>query len=111
MKAGWKSILKNEKMLFTHTRTVHSVDRVRSSLHSLADITDSSKDHKENSTKRLLQDERAVQDLDRCIIEFACDPFNETNPTLRSLQSGMVASDQLIADFETAYVDAYAVVH
>ena len=37
--------------------------------------------------------------------------FNETNPTLRSLQSGMVASDQLIADFETAYVDAYAVVH
>ena len=38
---------------------------MRSSLHSLADITDSSKDHKENSTKRLLQDERAVQDLDR----------------------------------------------
>ena len=75
MKAGWKSILKNEKMLFTHTRTVHSVGRVRSSLHSLADITDSLKDHKENSTKRLLQDERAVQDLDRCIIEFDCDQF------------------------------------
>ena len=51
MKAGWKNILKNEKMLFTHTRTVHSVGRVRSSLHSLADITDSSKDHKENSTR------------------------------------------------------------
>ena len=40
MKAELKSILKNEKMLFTHTRsrTVHSVGKVRSSLYSLADI-------------------------------------------------------------------------
>ena len=40
MKAGWKSILKNEKMLFTHTRTVDYVNRVRSSLHELANIKD-----------------------------------------------------------------------
>ena len=55
MKAGWKSILKNEKMLFTHTRTVHSVGRVRSSLHSLADIIDferpQRKFHKETTTR------------------------------------------------------------
>ena len=110
MKAGWKSILKNEKMLFTHTRTVDSVNRVRRSLHELANIKDSSKGHKENSTKRLLHDELGIQDLDKCLSEFECDPFDEMRPTLRSLQSCMVASDQLVHDFDTAHKDGESLV-
>ena len=55
MKAGWKSILKNEKMLLTHTRTVNFVNRVRGSLHALANLHDSSEGHRENSTTRLLK--------------------------------------------------------
>ena len=106
MKAGWKSILKNEKMLFTHTRTVDSVNRVRSSLHELANIKDSSKGHKENSTKRLLHDEHGIEDLDKCLSEFECDLFDETRPTLRSF----VASDQIVHDFDTAHKDGESLV-
>ena len=110
MKAGWKRILKNEKMLLTHTRTVNSVNRVRSSLHALADLTESSKGHKENTTARLLLDERGVQDLDNCITEFDCDPFDLSKPVLRSLQSGMIAPDELVQDFDSAHDDGEALV-
>lgn len=110
MKAGWKRILKNEKMLLTHTRTVNSVNRVRSSLHALANLTKSSEGHRENSTTRLLLDERGVQDLDNCITEFDCDPFDLTQPILRSLQSGMVASDALVKDFDSAHEDGETLV-
>jgi hypothetical protein len=82
MKAGWKSILKNEKMLLTHTRTVNFVNRVRGSLYALANLRDSPNSHKENSTSRLILDEQGVQDLDSCITEFDCDPFDLTNPIL-----------------------------
>ena len=43
--------------------------------------------------------------------EFECDPSDETRPTLRSLQSGMVASDQLVHDFDTAHKDGESLVH
>ncbi len=110
MKAGWKRILKNEKMLLTHTRTANSVNRVRTSLHTLANLGEYSKGHKENTTTRLMLDERGVQDLDDCIDEFDCDPFDLNKPTLRSLQSGLIASDDLIKDFDTAHKDGEALV-
>ena len=49
MKADWKSILKNEKLLLTHTRSVNFVNRVRGSMHALANLHDSSEGHRENS--------------------------------------------------------------
>ena len=110
MKAGWKRILKNEKMLLTHTRTVNYVNRVRSSLHALANLTEGAKCHKENTTTRPLLDERGVQDLDNCITEFDCDPFDLSNPTLRSLQSGMIAPDELVADFNAAHSNGESLV-
>ena len=97
-------------MLLTHTRTVNSVNRVRSSLHALANLKESSKGHKENTTARLLLDEHAVQNLENCIKEFDCDSFGLTKLTLRSLQSGMLASDELVADFEMAHSDGDSLV-
>ena len=67
------------------------MNRTRSTLHALANLKDSSKGHKENFTKRLLLDEQGVHD--------------ETRPTLRSLQSSMMASDQLVHDFDSAHKD------
>ena len=46
-----------------------------------------------------------MQDLSSCINEFNCDPFDLTKPTLKSLQSGMIASEELVKDFETAHDD------
>ena len=51
-----------------------------------------------------------MQDLDNCITEFDCDPFNLSNPTLRSLQSGMIVSDELVADFNTVHSDGESLV-
>ena len=66
--------------------------------------------HAENSTSRLRIDEQAMQDISSCINEFDCDPFDLTKPTLRSLQSGMIASEELVEDFETAHDDGEALV-
>jgi len=105
LKAGWLKILKNEKMLLTHTRTVNIVNRVRSSLHGIAQSSESEQAHSENTRNRLELDEKAVQDLQMCINEFECDPFNVENTELRSLMSGVPASDDLIKDFESAWDD------
>ena len=64
--------------------------------------------HAENSTSRLRIDEQAVQDLSSCINEFDCDLFDVTKPTLRSLQSGMIASEELFKELETAHDDREA---
>ena len=103
--AGRIKILKNEKMLLTHTHTVNIVNRVRTSLHGIAQSSESEQAHSENTRNRLELDEKAVQDLQMCINEFECDPFNVEDTQLRSLMSGVPASDDLIKDFESAWDD------
>ena len=48
------------------------------------------------------KDEQAVQDLLACIVEFVANPFDPSNPTLRSLQSGLLATSELVTDFRMA---------
>eukprot|EP00112_Aurelia_sp_Birch-Aquarium-sp1_P018096 Seg4270.2 transcript_id=Seg4270.2/GoldUCD/mRNA.D3Y31 product="hypothetical protein" protein_id=Seg4270.2/GoldUCD/D3Y31 len=106
LKAGWKNILKNETMLLSHSRTANYVNRARASLHKTANLkTSNSNIHKENTATRLKIDEIAVQDLDKCIVEFECDPFDPSNNTLRTLQSGQVAPPDLQEDLLTAKSD------
>ena len=94
MKAGWKNILKNETMLLCHSRNANFVNRIRVSLHKAANLKSSnSQFHKENAKRRLKSDELAVQDLESCIVEFDCNPFDPSYPTLRTLQSGEIASE------------------
>ena len=47
-------------------------------------------------------DELGVQDIDNCIIDFNCDPFDNENVRLRSLQSGEFASEDVEADLISA---------
>ena len=105
MKAGWLKILKNERMLLTDSRNVNKVNQVRASLHSQAKSTPSKRVHSENTSQRMKADEQAVQDIISCLTEFGSDPFDETKPSLRSLQSGVVASSLLVDDFESAQSD------
>ena len=46
-----------------------------------------------------------MQDLILYIKEFDCFPFDPASPTLRTLQSGIPASTELIRDFTTAKQD------
>ena len=53
--------------------------------------------------KRLRQNEQCVQDLIACMHEFDLFPFTPASPTLRTLESAMPASSQLVADFNSAH--------
>jgi hypothetical protein len=54
------------------------------------------------------KDEQAVQDVLACMKDFGADPFNTSLPTLRSLQSGLVALSELVHDLKTAISDGQA---
>ena len=61
--------------------------------------------HKENTTSRIKLDELGVQDIDACIVDFNCDPFDPENVQLRSLQSGQLVSKEGEDDLLSAYED------
>ena len=61
--------------------------------------------HADSTCSKIRKDEQAIQDLGACFIEFKCDPFDLSNISLYSLQSGIQASDTLAADFESAKND------
>ena len=46
-----------------------------------------------------------------CFLAFQCDPFDESNIKLTSLQSGQIAMDELVQDFETAHADGEILVN
>ncbi len=87
MKAGWLSILRNEKQLMANTRNTNNLGRIRAALHNQVNWKQLSQNHNECASARMCIDEQAIQDLISCIREFDCFPFDPTSPTLRTLQS------------------------
>ena len=75
MKVGWMQILRNEEMLLSHTINANSVNRVKADLHGQAKLKESFACHAENSKIRLCKDEKPVQNIVSCFLEFQCDPF------------------------------------
>ena len=102
MKAGWQRILGNETMLLSNIKTTNYISQLRATLHKIAEMKSYKSGHKENTTTRLKLDELGVQDIDNCIIDFNCDPFDNENVRLRSLQSGEFASEDVEADLLSA---------
>ena len=64
--------------------------------------------HVECQPARMKKDEQAVQDLLACMKDFEAEPFDISSPILRSLQSGLVASPELVLDLKTALPDGQA---
>ncbi|CAJ1050849.1 hypothetical protein KUCAC02_009112 [Xyrichtys novacula] len=102
MKSGWLSILQNEKLL-VHSRNVNNVTRIRAAHNSLATRKKAKGKHTESVPKCMREDEQCVHNLIACMDEFDSLPFNPASPTLRTLQSAMPASDELVADFKSAH--------
>jgi len=48
--------------------------------------------------KKSKNEQSVLQDLVTCMHEFDSFPFDQSSPNLRTLQSAMPASDELIAD-------------
>ena len=106
LKSGWLAILNNEKQLLSNTRNVNNINRVRRAVHHQANRKSHRKaEHADCSSSKIRKDEQAVQDISSCLNEFECDPFDHTNQTLRSLQSGIPASDSLAVDLASAKED------
>lgn len=106
LKSGWLAILNNEKQLLSNTRNVNNINRVRRAVHQHADHRrHMSEKHADCSSSKMRKDEQAVQDISSCLNEFECDPFDLTNQKLRSLQSGIPASDALGVDLASAKKD------
>ena len=69
----------------------------------MAGLKSSLSGHRENTVRRLKADEKDVQDLDQCLTEFECAPYDLSNKALRTLIAGQVASAELQSDFENAH--------
>ena len=76
MKAGWQRILGNEAMLCANIKSTNYVNQHRVKLHYIADMKSYKSGHKENTASRIKLDELGVQDIDACIVDFNCDPFD-----------------------------------
>lgn len=105
LKQGWFRLLQNEKQLFSTTRNANNVARVKATLNRNLKCRHRSRKHVECQPARMKTDAQAIQDLVACIADFEAAPFDDTNPTLRSLQSGLIASPKLVNDLKTALPD------
>ena len=82
MKAGWQRILGNEAMLCANIKSTNYINQLRV---KLADMKSYKSGHKENTASRIKLDELGVQNIDACLVDFNCDPFDPENVKLRSL--------------------------
>ena len=105
LKNGWKAILNNEKQVMSDVQNANNVNRIRGIILNQANQKTRKTKHADCSKSRIKKDEKAVQDMSDCLEEFGSDPFDVTNTQLRSLQSGIPASDELIKDFKSAKLD------
>jgi hypothetical protein len=104
LKQGWLPVLQNEKQLFTTTRNTNNIERIKSLVHRNTHTNElHQRLHAESQPARMKKDEQVVQDLIECMKDYKADPFDTSMPTLRSLQSALVASATLLHDFQTAF--------
>ena len=70
-----------------------------------SELSESPQEARWMPTNKNEKDEQAVQDLLTCNVEFDADWFEPSHPTLRSLQSGLLATPELVTDFPMALQD------
>ena len=102
LKAGWLQLLQNEKQLFVTARNANNISRVQRILEENLQKKDRNVIHTECQPARMIADEKDIVDIMETLQECGGHMFSPENPELRSLQSGIVASDEAILDFSVA---------
>ena len=97
---GWLHIIQNDKLFFSTTRNANNVARVKVAVTCTLKCKLRHKKHVDCKPARMKKDEQVIQDLQACITEFDANPFDESKPTLRTLQSGLIALSKLILDMK-----------
>ena len=105
MKGGWIGITHNEAKLHVNTKIVNSITKVKENLKEISNMTKRKHKHVECSPSRMVKDEMAVESLMKAFREWNSNPWNTEIPALRSLESGLLASDKLAEDFNIAKED------
>ena len=95
----------NKAMLCANIKSTNYINQLRVKLHYIADMKSYKSGHKENTASRIKLDELGVQDIDACIVDFNCDPFDPENVQLHSLQFGQLVSEEVEDDLLSAYED------
>ena len=99
MKQSWLNLLDKEKQLST-TRNVNNIARISSAIKRSLKKKDRRRIHTECQKSRMKKDETAVQDIEAGLKEFGTEPFDASNPALRTLQAAIPAIDELISDLK-----------
>ena len=84
------------------SRNVNNVAQIRVAHNALANRKEAKRKHKECGLRQMQEDEQCVQNLTTCMNEFDSYPFDPASPSLCTLQSAMPATDELVADFNSA---------
>ena len=105
LKSGWLSILKNEKQVLVHSRNVNNIARIRAIHNAAAKRKSSNWKHTECNPKRLKLDEEGLQNILGCLEEYGAYPFDLDNQILRTMQSGVPASPELVMDLKSSNKD------
>ena len=77
LKQGWLNLLNNGKQLFSTTRSVNNISRIRSTTKHNLKKKDRKRKHVECQSSRMKRDEHAVQDIETCVEEFDTKPFED----------------------------------
>ena len=80
MKAGWIGIMHNEEVLQVNTKVINNITKVKESLREVANIQKCQYSHIEHSPARMIKDVK----------------------TIHSLESGLLASEELVKEFDSA---------
>ena len=102
MKGGWIGITLNEEVLHVNTKVINSITKVKESLKEVANIKKRQYSHIECSSARMIKDVKTVEILIGNLQEWNANPWNTEIPFLRSLESGLLASEELVKEFDSA---------
>ena len=105
LKYGWLSILKHNKQLLVHSRTVNNNARIRAAHNNTAKLKIKNWKHTECRSKRMKDDVECFKNITECLAEYKAYPFDPDLPTLRTMQSGVPAPQELVNDFRSAGSD------
>ena len=102
LKQGWLQLLQNEKQLFCTIRNANNVAKVKTFMKNDLKCERRDQRHVECQPARMRKDEQSLQDILACLNDFQADPFDDADPMLRSLQSGVAASAEIVQDLQNA---------
>ena len=101
MKCGWIGITHKEEALQVN-KVINNIKKAKESLKEVANIKKRQYSHIECSSARMIKDVKTVEILLGTLQEWNANPWNTAIPFLRSLESGLLASEELVKEFDSA---------